>query len=157
MQCMILQQSVSGVPELHLLKTQLEIQGKTLDNNDRDMDYVELLLLHVLTHDKAKEKRSSSRWAAQHLLTQGFSDSDSSDNDGEESDNEEDTTYDINAAKGVAKDPQLGRLPDNKWRSIDSDTKSLWHKISPTDRSIILGNPPDETKDQLHRHHRPRE
>ena len=77
-------------------------------SDDGDMDYVELLLSHASTYDKAKEKRSSSRRAAQHLLTQGFSDSDSSDN-------EEDTTYNINAAKGVAKDPQLGRLQDNKW------------------------------------------
>ena len=60
MQRMILQQSISGVPELHLLKTQLEIQGKTLDSDDGDMDYVELLLSHASTYDKAKEKRSSN-------------------------------------------------------------------------------------------------
>ena len=78
------------------------------------MDYVELLLLHVLTHDKAKEKRSSSRRAAQHLLTQGFSNTDDSKSkSGGDDDDKGQDSYDINAAKSALKDPQLGRLPDN--------------------------------------------
>jgi len=132
MKTSLIANAVSNIPELVMVKTQLDTHAPNFGMTDNDfLQYFTLLLRAAATLDVSRGVQSS------HARTHKVHSVDFI--DGSYDDSIDDTdTYEVHA---VTRNPKA-TLPLPTWKAISSDGRAIWDQLSDADKAAIIAAKP---------------